>query len=244
LYRTNSKAFLISYGSTGGGFLLNREAAYDVNQHAMERNLKLVDCARGASAAKTSPATSACLAGEPLADAILERLREKRGVRIAIHPAAGSSAKSWPMKHWKRLLDYLGSRAPVQILWIGDENAGSISEQLESMMTETAGVCYVNLCGKIKLSQLGSLLKQCAILISPDSGPVHIAAAQKTPTLVIYSGTNRAEEWGPMNTNAKLVSHPVPCSPCQQRECPLAHHACMEGLEPERVIQEFQRMMP
>jgi ADP-heptose:LPS heptosyltransferase len=97
--------------------------------------------------------------------------------------------------------------------------------------------------GMLKTSELAALLERADAFVGADSGPAHLAAAVGAPTVVLFSGTNNAEQWRPWGPNVAVVRHEVPCSPCHRQECPLAGHPCMAGVRPEQVMEEVVRLM-
>ncbi len=97
----------------------------------------------------------------------------------------------------------------------------------------------LNLCGKLSLRQLAAFLKQCALLISNDSGPVHIAAAVNTPTTVIF-GRNipgvGPRRWAPWD-NKHVALHKDPgCNPCLDRDCPY-QFKCLKAITADEVLR-------
>jgi len=81
------------------------------------------------------------------------------------------------------------------------------------------------------------LLERAEVVVGADSGPVHLATAVGRPVVVLFSGTNRPEQWQPHGRDVTVLRHPVPCSPCHRERCPRDGHPCMGELRPERVAR-------
>ncbi len=99
---------------------------------------------------------------------------------------------------------------------------------------------YLNTIGKLSIRKLAALLERCTVLISCDSGPVHVATAVGTPCIVLFSGTNNLKQWGPFNNNVnRVIYKDVECSPCEMRICPRNTHLCMDQIKLEDVLLEL-----
>jgi heptosyltransferase-2 len=79
------------------------------------------------------------------------------------------------------------------------------------------------------------------LFLTNDSGSMHIASALGVPTVAIFGATDDSTT-GPTGSNARVVRHPVDCSPCLLRECPIDHR-CMTGVGAERVVQEALQLL-
>jgi len=76
------------------------------------------------------------------------------------------------------------------------------------------------------------------LFITGDSGPMHIAAAFKVPTVSIFGPTKYIETSQWRNTKSIIIKENLECQPCMKRECPLKHHNCMELIKSEKVINK------
>jgi len=99
-----------------------------------------------------------------------------------------------------------------------------------------------DLCGKTALAEAVDLLAEAALVVSNDSGLMHIAAALGRPLVVLYGSTS-AEFTPPLTARAKLLSLNLPCSPCFKRECPLQHLDCLNRLEPRQVLAAVHELL-
>jgi ADP-heptose:LPS heptosyltransferase len=93
----------------------------------------------------------------------------------------------------------------------------------------------VDLSGQLKLGELACLIEDADLLISNNTGPVHIAAAVQTPVVDLYAMTN--PQHTPWQVPHRLLYHDVPCKYCYRSICSEGHNACLDGVEPEAVVR-------
>jgi ADP-heptose:LPS heptosyltransferase len=153
---------------------------------------------------------------------------------LAAHLGAGTAAKRWPPAHWKVLIDrFLDDGWRVVI--IGgpeDADAARVLRPHDRLRDWT---------GRMTVPQTTALLERADLFLGADSGPSHLAACAGTPSVVLFSGTNRPGQWRPWSRRSLILRHDVPCRPCHHKVCPLADHPCMTGLDPDRVYRAAQR---
>jgi heptosyltransferase-2 len=153
---------------------------------------------------------------------------------LAAHLGAGTAAKRWPPAHWKVLIDrFLGDGWRVVV--IGgpeDADAARMLEPHSSLRDWT---------GRMTVPQTTAFLERADLFLGADSGPSHLAACAGTPSVVLFSGTNRPRQWRPWSRRSLILRHDVPCRPCHHKACPLKDHPCMSGLHPDRVYRAARR---
>lgn len=127
---------------------------------------------------------------------------------VAVHPGASDPSKRWPPERFTEVIDVLAKRYDSQVVIIGTSETSDIAARIISQ----ARAKVLDLTGKTSLSRLASLLKRCHLLISNDSGPVHLATAVGTPVVSIFTrnqpGIN-PERWRPLGAKSKVVSVPL-----------------------------------
>ena len=127
---------------------------------------------------------------------------------IAIHPGASDSSKQWPVDCFAGLVDELIKKYSCKIVIVGDSSLKNIAEKIVSL----AAGNVVDVTGFTTVSQLVSLLNRSNLLVSNDSGPVHISAALGVPVVSIFTrnepGIN-PECWRPLSANSAIVSVPL-----------------------------------
>ncbi len=156
---------------------------------------------------------------------------------IAISPGAKSDIKKWPKENYAELGDKLISELSSQVIMVGD-NADSIliKDIIISSKNE-----IMDLSGKTTLCQLASLLKQCNLLITNDSAPLHLAGAVDTKALAIFGPTDH-EVYGPTGNDDRVIRKNLHCSPCGKAQCEFEHE-CMRHIEVGEVFQVAKEML-
>jgi heptosyltransferase-2 len=177
---------------------------------------------------------------ESVRRALLARLGLDRSLpAAALCPGAEyGPAKRWPVRYFGELAQGLAAHG-CAVWLIGsqiDRRAGADIEQY------SGGVCR-NLCGETTLTEAIDLLASTSLVVSNDSGLMHIAAALGKPLIALYGSTS-PDYTPPLSRNARILKLDLPCSPCFKRECPLGHFNCMMQLTPDRVLAaiDFDRI--
>ncbi|MCX5758873.1 MAG: glycosyltransferase family 9 protein [Candidatus Hydrogenedentes bacterium] len=93
-----------------------------------------------------------------------------------------------------------------------------------------------SVAGETSVADLATLLERCALLISNDTGTMHVAAAMGTPVVAIFSARDHPFRWYPYGNRHTVLRHDVPCSPCLQDVCPLAEPICLTAITVEQVL--------
>jgi len=158
------------------------------------------------------------------------------GDAVAFCPGAEyGPAKRWPAPYFAELARKLSAEGhPVWL--IGSSNDAAVGEEIERL----APGATVNLCGRTALDEAIDLLAAARLVVTNDTGLMHIAAALGTPLLALY-GSSTPTFTPPMSEAATILKLDMPCSPCFERTCPLGHFDCMNRLKPatvhERVLE-------
>jgi heptosyltransferase II len=157
---------------------------------------------------------------------------------VGVNPgAAYGPAKRWASERFAAVADILSSRFRSRIVIFGSAAEREIAQEMASGMRSKP----VIFAGRTTLGQLMALISRCALLITNDSGPMHLAAALGVPQVAIFGSTSEVAT-GPISNLARIVRNPVDCSPCFLRECPIDFR-CMTGISVERVVGEAAELM-
>ena len=157
--------------------------------------------------------------------------------RVVLHPATRWPTKLWEAERWRRLAGSLAADGVAVILTgsVADEGvAGAIAQGMEPSLR--------SLVGKLSLKQLAAVLGMVDLMISVDSGPMHIAAAMGTPVVALFGPTDPART-GPLGPGT-VFRQPLPCSPCLQRRCRITDtYRCMRDLDSEAVAHAARELL-
>jgi len=159
---------------------------------------------------------------------------EKSPIWLGLNPSAAyGPAKRWPAVNFVAAVREV-SRRIGNCVWLVFGSAND--RPLVNEIAQWAGNEVINLAGKTTLRELMGLLKLCRVLLTNDSGPMHLAAALGTPVVVPF-GSTAPELTGPGLPGAPrhyLLQSDAPCSPCFRRTCPIDLR-CMTGISVEEV---------
>jgi heptosyltransferase-2 len=172
--------------------------------------------------------------------ALLDRLGLDRArPAAALCPGAEyGPAKRWPSRYFAELAQGLAARG-CAVWLIGSQKDREIAAEIEQL---AGGVCR-NLCGETTLAEAIDLMASASLVVSNDSGLMHVAAALGKPLIALY-GSSSPDFTPPLSPNAQVLKLDLSCSPCFQRVCPLGHFKCMMQLTPDRVLAavDFDRI--
>ena len=161
-------------------------------------------------------------------------LAPTRPVAVLCPGAEYGPAKRWPPAYFAELARKLAA-AGHEVWLAGSANDAAIGDEIARL----SGDLCINLCGKSTLAEAIDLLSCAALVISNDSGLMHIACALGKPLTAIYGSSSPAFT-PPLSADARIVKLDLPCSPCFERECPLGHFNCMRQLTPDHVWRQIE----
>lgn len=155
---------------------------------------------------------------------------------VVLNPSASCPSKIWPAERFGLLSDQLQERYRLQVALIGSLADRHFAHKVK----EHTSLPVIDLSGKLSLGGLGWLLKQARLLISNDSGPVHVARAVETPVISIF-GRNRAglspRRWGPLGEGGKVVHKEVACPVCLAHNCRI-NFLCLDVVSVNDLLEE------
>ena len=174
----------------------------------------------------------------------IEAVRKKFGLNEIERPLFGLNpgaeygpAKRWPMEKFIAAAREIQKQTNCTWLVFGGQADAAIADRIESAIPSPPSA-ILNLAGKTSLRELMALLKICRVLLTNDSGPMHVAAALGIPVVVPFGSTS-PELTGPGlpgDPQHRLLKSAALCSPCFLRECPIDFR-CMNGISIERVVE-------
>lgn len=185
--------------------------------------------------------TSPSLYVSPAEKIRVHEIRKQYGVTsktlVGINPgAAYGSAKCWLPERFREVAKKLIQEHEVAILFFGDKTGEPLVREICQGLPPEA----INLAGKTSLRELIALIQACSAFLTNDSGPMHIAAALKTPLVAVFGSTNEVAT-GPYEHGTVIHKH-VECSPCYKRTCPIDFR-CMTRIESDEVYNALQRLL-
>ncbi len=153
-------------------------------------------------------------------------------------------AKRWPAERFAAAAVILQKQTRCRWLIFGGSGDLALAEKIATEIRGAGGGPdgVINLAGKTSLRELAAALKICRLLLTNDTGPMHLAAAVGTPVVVPFGSTS-PELTGPsFSPSAQIVRTPVPCAPCFRRECPIDLR-CLNGIQTAQVVEAARRVL-
>jgi lipopolysaccharide heptosyltransferase II len=167
----------------------------------------------------------------------------RHGPLIAMHAGArNGQAKRWPTRHFAALADQLAEELDALVIVTGAPNEASLAHDIVLHARNP----LLNVSGRTSLPQLIALLAESDVLVTGDSGPMHIACAVETPVVVMHGPTDPALS-GPTAQDAMVLRQKLWCSPCYDAsataECRFGNPVCMKTIAPRLVFAAVRRQL-
>lgn len=199
-----------------------------VKEHRIQSYMRVAE----AIGAKSS-GTGISLKLEALSDSgfkvLAERHRLSMGEYAVLHPGANWDLKRWPAVSYAEVADFLQKNGK-QVVFCGSDRDRELAEEI----TRIAGIQAVNMCGETSLEDLMQLIGNAGLLISNDSGPLHLAAGLNVPFIGIYGPTSPDATKPPESARSKLFHNRVGCEiPCYFSTC--TDRQCLNSVRPSEV---------
>lgn len=202
----------------------------------LDNLFNIVDIQAGIAGLQPAPQpnslpVSAARAAEAVS--LLDSNGRKGGRRlIAFQTGASQLHRAWALENFAELSCRLLENDYAEIVLVGDAGERERAENLQSLVPFP----LLNLVGKTSLVQLPAILAECDLLVSNDTGTIHIAAAVATPTLGLFFSTAYFSETAPYGAGHAILQVEIPCAPCHASAvCPV--QICRQYLPPEAVYE-------
>jgi heptosyltransferase II len=212
---------------------------FPAEAHHVHDYLRLV-AAAGASAMPMPPVLN-------VSDSEVDTLRKRFAFRdnvplFGLNPGAEyGPAKRWPAERFVEAAVRLHQATGCEWLIVGGANDRALTESIAAEVSRRAPTCRVtNAAGETSLRELCAALRACDVVLTNDTGPMHVAAAIGTPVIVPFGSTS-PELTGPSAELSEAVIGAAECAPCFLRECPVDFR-CMKSISVEAVVQAVLRV--
>ena len=164
----------------------------------------------------------------------LNRGEVEKPLRVGLVLGTSWATKEWPQEKWYSLIKSLQYRANFVCLG-GPKEATQYKPLMDSLAAEGIDQIMLNMLGKTTLQEVGALIESCDVVVTADTGALHIALALNKPVVALFGPTD-PKLWGPLTGTFKvLVNDELDCLGCRKRRCPKPDQYCMSGIEPVRV---------
>ena len=143
-------------------------------------------------------------------------------------------SKRWPEKHFAEVARQK-LKEGWQVFIFGSKNDKPVAANIQTL----CGNQCMDFTGATNLDEAIDLLSLSKMVVTNDSGLMHVAAALQKPLVAVYGSTDPGFT-PPLGETSKIVRLSLSCSPCFKRECPLGHHHCMENLGADQVLSAIK----
>jgi lipopolysaccharide heptosyltransferase II len=175
------------------------------------------------------------------ARACVARLLAARGLDrrpwVLVHPGATAPSRRYPPAQFAEAARGLAQATGCAIVVSGSEGEPALQQLLDAII----GVEAHALAG-LPLAEFAALVEAAPLLVSNNSGPVHVAAAVGTPVVDLYALTN--PQHTPWAVPHRVLFHDVPCKYCYKSVCPEGHHDCLRRVPPAAVVEAALALLP
>jgi len=219
----------IGYRGEGRSLLLTRRPALPAGLHRVQAYSRLIDYLPGAVSGGGVPPVR-----YPFPAVSRRRPASAgphRSVDIVFNVNSQAATRRLPASTWVALGNRLlaDSSSPKRILFVGTSGEQQRVDRVKAGIHNQDAL--VDLCGQTRLEQLARVMRRADLVISNDSGPMHLANAVGTPLLTFF-GAGDPQETGPFNSSAstRIISRPMACAPCRKNTCRHSRLHCLEDI--------------
>lgn len=156
---------------------------------------------------------------------------------LVVHPGASAPSRRYPADSYACVARALALEDGMQVVFTG----GSGETELVDYVRDRMGAVSHSLAGRLSLPEFAALLSLSPMLLSNNTGPIHIASAVGTPVVDLYALTN--PQHTPWGVPHRLLFHDVGCKYCYKSVCPEGHHNCLRLVSPEQVVRACRELM-
>jgi heptosyltransferase-2 len=154
--------------------------------------------------------------------------------------AAYGNAKRWLPERFADTAVRLARTYGCSVAFFGSKAEAAVCESTCAQVL-AQGVKSISFAGRTTLAEFINMAAACRLYLTNDSGPMHIASASGVPTIAVFGSTDSVAT-GPEGHSFAIVRHPVECSPCLLRECPIDHR-CMTRVTVDDVVEATSRLV-
>ena len=230
----------VGHDRFGFGFLLDKKVAADTfeNQHFTDAMMDIALLAEGKPDNKGIEVYWDKESEGNWSHLFSPNGNDRKKLKIGINPGANEPHKRWDPDKYALVSDQLIEEYDSDIFILGGPGEQNIAQRIQDMMKYDS----INLSGKLSLDDLIYIISQFDLLITNDSGPMHIAAAVDTPIVAIF-GPEIPLHTKPYMTGEsyRIVNKDIDCRPCSKNGC--EQPACLQNILPENVLEECHEIL-
>ncbi|HEV2106844.1 MAG TPA: glycosyltransferase family 9 protein [Thermomicrobiales bacterium] len=222
-----------------GSLLTTRHRHPERTMHEVERGLDLVSAVGFTSdddaLVLRAPATARAQIDRWVADTVRRPL-------VIVHPGCTMPARTYPWEQYAAVIDLLVARLGAIVALTGSDEERELVERIVGRVRPETRAALHAFAGSLPFADFCALIEAADLMVTNNTGPMHISAAVQTPVVALFALTNPPEQWGPWRVPHRLLYHEVPCRICYSRICPVGHQ-CLRLVTPDTVVDASAELL-
>jgi ADP-heptose:LPS heptosyltransferase len=170
------------------------------------------------------------------------RARQTSASLVVVHPGCSMPARTYPWEMYAGVVELLVEQQHAEVVLTGSDDERKLVQRICEHIRPELQANVHPLAGRLSFPGLCALIEGADIIITNNTGPMHIAAAVKTPVVALFALTNPPEQWGPWRVPHRQLYHDVSCRICYSRICPFGHE-CLRLVTPETVVRAVAELL-
>jgi ADP-heptose:LPS heptosyltransferase len=228
-----------------GSLLTTRHKHPDRMMHEVERGLDLVGAVGVPAPSDPGGLDLALSVPEGARDRAIDLLIAHGAMEehplVVLHPGCNMPARTYPWDMYVQVINRLVERLDATVLLTGAAGERSLLGRIHNGLEPRARRA-TTVFGGLKFAVFCALIEQADLAITNNTGPMHLAAAVKTPVVSLFALTNPPEQWGPWRVPHRQLYHDVACRICYSRVCPYGHE-CLRMVSPDTVVDAAEELL-
>ncbi len=214
-----------------GSLLTTRHRHPERMMHEVERGLDLV----AAVGMRTSDDRLVLRAPDGAHAEIASLVADERPL-VVVHPGCSMPARTYPWEQYVEVIDLLVRDLDARVVLTGGDDERPLVDAILAHVDPWTRARVTAAAGSLAFPAFCALVETADVVVTNNTGPMHMAAALGTPVVALFALTNPPEQWGPWKVPHRMLWHEVPCRLCYSRICPTTHD-CLRQVEPRQVIE-------
>lgn len=161
---------------------------------------------------------------------------------VVLHPGCTMPARTYPWELYAQVAGLLVRRLDARVILTGTAEEQALVERIHGQIDPAARAAVHCCAGLLPFPQFCALIARADLAITNNTGPMHVAAAVKTPVIALFALTNPPEQWGPWRVPHRQLYHDVPCRLCYSRVCPRGQE-CLRLVTPDAVVTAAEALL-
>lgn len=164
------------------------------------------------------------------------------GPLVVLHPGCTMPARTYPWQGYAHVAEGLVARLGARVVLTGAAGERELVAGLHGALSPAARTATRPCAGELPFADFCALIEAADLVVTNNTGPMHVAAAVKTPVAALFALTDPPERWRPWRVPHRLLHRDVPCRVCYSRVCPYGHE-CLRLVTPDEVVDAAAELL-